>query len=231
MKKIFFCLLASAFLLSSCGDDDTPDVTPSNRGTVVDDQGNTYNYVQIGSLLWTTSNAQNGASLADLTYFNGWSYADAFDEDGKADLRENYFPVYGNLMTYAEAVNSAPAGWRLPTDEDWQQLERSLGMTGTDSKGWRGSDTAFKLQMEGEGCELALRLGGACTWKAVYGWMELEQDHVKEYGFYWTSTIEPSYTDQEEAYYRKIAANIGSVDRECTTTDKLMSVRWVKDAE
>ena len=86
------------------------------------------------------------------------------------------------------------------------------------------------MMEETGGTELALRIGGICTWKAVYGWMELELDYVKEYGYYWTSTIDPSYTDHEAAYYRKLCFGRGSVERQCGTTDKLMNVRWVRDA-
>lgn len=231
MKQIMIYMICLAALCAACSEDELPNVVPADRGTVLDSEGNSYNWVRIGNLQWTTTNAQNGTSLADLTYFDDWEYVDAFDEEAKEDLRENYLPVYGNLMEYAEAVASAPAGWRLPTDEDWQALERALGMTDTGILGWRGKGVAYKMQEEGTGTELALKIGGICTWKAVYGWKELELDYVKEYGYYWTSTLEPSYTDFDAAYYRKICVGRGSVERQAGKTDKLMSVRWVRDAE
>ncbi|CDA83810.1 putative uncharacterized protein [Bacteroides sp. CAG:754] len=227
---INYMWVIAVVLLTACGDDESSVVVPSDRGTVADTDGNVYNWVRIGDLQWTTSNARNGTDMCDLQYFDGWDYVDAFSESKKEELRKDYIPVYGNLMSYEDALASAPEGWRLPSDEDWQALERMLGMADTDSKGWRGKDSAFKMMEETGGTELALRIGGICTWKAVYGWMELELDYVKEYGYYWTSTIDPSYTDHEAAYYRKLCFGRGSVERQCGTTDKLMNVRWVRDA-
>ncbi len=232
MKKYIMLWVACTLSFMSCGDDDSaPALMPSERGTVTDNDGNTYGWVRIGNLDWTTSNAKNGVPVYELTYYNGFEWWNAFDEEDAEDLAENYFPVYGNLMTCEEAMNTAPAGWRVPTDEDWQQLEQALGASQTDSKGWRGTNLADLFRQEGEGTELAMKHGGVCTWKAVYGWMELELEHVGEYGYYWTSTVDPSYTDFEAAYYRKICYNRGSVERQCGKVDKLMSVRWVRDAQ
>ena len=231
MKSFFIYAICLAALFTACSDDETLNIFPTERGTVTDNEGNVYDYVRIGDLCWTTTNALNGVPLADLTYFTGYRYVNAFDEEMQEELRQNYIPVYGNLMSYEEALASAPEGWRLPSDEDWQALERALGMTNTNSKGWRGDGTAFKMQEYGTGTELAMRIGGVCTWKAVYGWMELELDYVGEYGYYWTSTIDTSYEDIEAAYYRKLCFGRGSVERQAGRTDKLMSVRWVRDAK
>lgn len=231
MKKLLMIsMLCAGALFTACSDDELPNITPSAGGTVTDNQGNTYRYVRIGNQEWTTSNALNGERLSELTYYNGWDYDNAFSDEDIEYLEQEYLPVFGNLMTFEDAMASAPDGWRLPSDEDWKTLERTLGMTDADNKGWRGNDgVAYKLQEEGTGTELAMKIGGVCTWKAVYGWMELELDYVKEYGYYWTSTVEPAYTDHEAAYYRKICNGQGGVERQCGKTDKLMSVRWVRD--
>lgn len=232
MKQTIISMLCMALLLTACGEDELPAISPSARGTVTDNAGNTYNYVRIGNQEWTTSNAKNGTDMTGLTYFDGWDYVEAFDDDDQEDIRKNYLPIYGNLMSYEEAVASAPEGWRLPSDEDWQALERTLGMKDAGNMGWRGTDgVAYKLMEEGTGSELALKIGGVCTWKAVYGWMELNLDYVKEYGYYWTSTINPSYTEHEAAYYRKLCFGQRGVERQCGKTDKMMSVRWVRDVK
>ncbi len=230
MKKIIISLACCASL-AACKDDNLPSIIPSARGTVTDDKGNTYNWVRIGNQDWTTSNAKNGTNAAELTYYNGFGYVDAFSETQQKDFAENYYPFYGNLLSFEEAKASAPEGWRLPSDEDWQILERTLGMDHTADKGWRGTDgVGFKLQEAGYGTELGLQIGGNCVWKPVYGWMELKLNYVKEYGYYWTSTIDPSYTDAETAYFRKLCFGQGGVERQCGKTDRLLSVRWVRDA-
>lgn len=234
MKNIFYFVICalSAAAFSACSDDDKlPTVTPSDRGTVTDNLGNTYGYVRIGNQLWTTSNALNGTDMADLTYYNNFEYVDAFGSDEEKEyVWTEYQPAYGNLMTYADAVASAPDGWRLPSDADWQKLERALGMSNPDVKGFRGDGVAYKLREDGSGTELAFKLGGACVWTVSFGLRELDLDFIDEFGYFWTSTLDPSY-DLESAYFRKIFAGDGRVDRNCATTDRLMSVRWVKDVE
>ncbi len=231
MKK-YILLLVCALAFTACSDDDEQFSVPSDRGTVTDAEGNTYDWVRIGDLEWTTSNAKNGASMCDLTYFTGIRYQAAFSAEEIEWLKADYIPVYGNLMTYAEAVASAPEGWRLPTDEDWKKLERAMGMgSATDNLGWRGDGVADLLRQVDEGTEMGLRQGGVCTWLASYGTMYLTLTNFKELGYYWTSTIELSYEDFEAAYYRKICLSNSSVERQAGKTDKLMSVRWVRDAK
>ncbi|MDE6448895.1 MAG: fibrobacter succinogenes major paralogous domain-containing protein [Muribaculaceae bacterium] len=237
-KIIYFILPLLAFTAVSCDDDKLPEVTPSARGTVTDNEGNVYEWVKIGNLLWTTSNANNGPDIWDFTFYNRHEWVPVFSnsygrvpQSSKDYINDTYRPVYGNLMNYETAVASAPEGWRLPSDEDWQNLERCLGMTDTGKKGLRGNGQAFRLQEKGNGTELGMLPGGGILFEPSYGsiYMSLLVEEV--YGFYWTSTIEPSYIDEKTAYYRKFLVGNGSVWRECSSAQQFMSVRWVKDAE
>lgn len=231
---IYTFAVISLALLPACSDDDKlPDVKPADRGTVTDNQGNVYDWVRIGDQMWTTSNAKNGSALADAEYYNNFNWTYVLEEDEQIEEFENvYMPAYGNLMTYDDAMESAPEGWRLPSDEDWQKLERTLGMSNPDRKGFRGEGVAYAMQATDSGCELGLKLGGCVVPVKNYGWIDMKWDYVGEHGYYWTSTIEPSYeADQTFIYYRRITANIGTVSRECMRSDSYLSVRWVKDVE
>lgn len=48
------------------------------------------------------------------------SRGQALLRNSDTELVKAYYTTYGNLYTYEEAVANAPAGWRLPTDEDWK---------------------------------------------------------------------------------------------------------------
>ena len=234
MKKLIYAAIAlSAFAFSSCSDDDKlPDVKPADRGTVTDNLGNVYEWVRIGDQMWTTSNAKNGPALAAAQYYNNFSWKYVLDDSQVDEYEKEYMPVYGNLMTYEEAVVSAPEGWRLPSDEDWKKLERTLGMSDADSKGMRGEGVAYAMQATDSGCELGLTLGGSVVPVKSYGWIDMDWEWVGEYGYYWTSTVEPAYdAEQTFVYYRRLTANIGTVSRECMRSDCYLSVRWVKDVE
>lgn len=41
----------------------------------------------------------------------------------------HYSETYGLLYTYDAALAAIPEGWRLPSDADWKNLEKALGMT------------------------------------------------------------------------------------------------------
>lgn len=240
MKKYLYLFLTMVPLLfSSCSDDDKlPAVTPTGHGTVTDDQGNTYEWVRIGDLQWTTSNAKNGPYITDNTYFTNFQWVSLFtddygyvDYDAVDEYVESYVPEYGNLMNYAGAVASAPEGWRLPTDEDWQKLERVLGMHDTNKIGRRGNGQAFRLQETDGGTELGMQLGGAFLYAPYGGVLDMPLNYQDVYGYYWTSTIDPANQDEESAYFRKFLGGQGGIWRESGSTRQLMSVRWVKDAD
>ncbi len=235
MKKTIYSVLfaLSAFGLCACSDDDNlPKITPTDRGTVTDDLGNVYDWVRIGDQMWTTTNAKNGTPLTEAEYYSGSNYNTVLYGDEEIKYFETeYLPELGNPMTYEEAVASAPQGWRLPSDEDWQKLERTLGMKHTDSKGMRGEGVAFAMTAKDSGAELGLDIGGGVFPVQVYGWIEMNLDYVKEHGYYWTSTVATEYEGEHTmAYYRRLTANYGKVSRECMRSDCYLSVRWVKDA-
>lgn len=230
MKNYIFLLAALTFSFVSCSDDDELIVTPEERGTVTDSEGNEYKWVRIGDLCWTTSNALNGTPCYDATYPGSWGDEYVFESDEDVDyMMDEYMPEYGNLMTFEDAMDSAPEGWRLPTDEDWKNLELHLGMgKAVNAIGWRTG--AAQLMMQKEGTELNMQLGGGIIWTASY-YMILKFMHFKEYGYYWTSTIDESYKDFQAAYYRKLCFGKNAVERRATKTSRLMSVRWVRDVK
>lgn len=235
MKKIIISLMSVIFAVafSACDDDNNlPDVVPSDQGTVTDGEGNTYAWVRIGNLLWTTSNADNGPLMDDYRYFDNNEYKDAFSKSRKKWLQQEYHPVYGNLMTWDDAMESAPEGWRVPTDQDWQELERTLGMENAAATGWRGENgVGFRMQDKDSGCRLGLQLGGFMTVvPSGFSWITITLDFTGEYGAYWTSSLDDSALDHKTAWYRKVHCSNGGVDRVSGRCDKLMAVRWCRNA-
>lgn len=224
MKKILYMALAVIpCLFASCSDDDDAVVTPSASGTMTDDLGNEYGWVRIGNLEWTTSNARNGASMLEHEFHNDQGSGNALDFSGQLEYAETeYMPRYGNLLTYDDALASVPDGWRLPSDEDWKNLERALGSDDVDALGMRGS-AGLALMAEDSGSQLALLLGGAMIGVRI--------NHEKEFGYYWTSTPAPDAGLKKRAYFRKIVFGNDRVGRYATDRTNLLSVRWCRDAQ
>ena len=130
----------------SCSDDDKlPDIRPSAQGEFTDVRdGNSYKWIRIGDLEWMTSNLKYGdpyyERLFDGVFAGYFGPQSVTSKYGNDDLEADY-DKHGNLYTWEEANMLCPDGWRLPTDEDWKNLEMALGMSQTDAnqKGWRGN--------------------------------------------------------------------------------------------
>lgn len=236
---IYYAILfIASSLATSCGDDDKgiSALSPSDKGTVTDNAGNTYGYVRIGNLDWTTSNALNGPGLENATYDYGGMALNVFSESNYAYLTGEYKSKFGNLMNFEEALKSAPDGWRLPSDEDWQALERALGMKSTGKNGWRGDGIAKLFIQSDTGTELGLCYGGLLKSRPEYAsyvgtYFSLEMDYVEEDGFYWTSTVAGTESSVECAYFRHIFSGNTKVERNTAPTHCYMAVRWVRDSK
>ena len=78
-------------------------------------------------------------------------------------LNGDYRKKYGLLYTLAAAQKAAPEGWRLPTDEDWKELEKNASSIGFN----------------------ALLGGGKLYGVFMYGTPFL---NIEVNGYYWTAT-------------------------------------------
>ena len=135
-KSIFNVVGVVALLavaLTGCVDDNGgnpgggPGVTPSvTKGTFVDSRdGKTYKKVTIGGKTWMAENL-NYAAEGSKCY-----------EDNPSNCAK-----YGRLYNWATALPACPAGWRLPTDDEWAALvdyaggEETAGKKLKSASGW-----------------------------------------------------------------------------------------------
>lgn len=238
MKKLLYIMILFVSVLSftACGSkDDGTVVKPSSNGTMTDKEGNTYKWVRIGNLDWMAENLKCGTPYYDLTTLTAWGTMKPLVEITNFGMAQQYFKTFGNYYNYSQAVENCPEGWRLPTDEDWKELETTLGMSqgDADNQGWRNGAAFLMAQTEEQGTGLYFLFGGElCKW----GYMNYNDGTVKTYrqydeGMYWTSTVDKS-KENECVYYRKIMPNINQVERHSATTfAHYFSVRYVRDSK
>jgi uncharacterized protein (TIGR02145 family) len=84
-----------------------------------------------------------------------------------------------------QACQSLGDGWRLPTDDEWQQLAKRYG-------GVRGDSND-----EGRSAYRALSIGGHARFNAALGGNRSEADRYERlhaHGFYWTASDSDSTT-------------------------------------
>ncbi len=114
----------------------TADDVPGSGGesTVTDIDGNVYKTVKIGSQVWMAENLKvtryrNGDPVPNVTSNEEWASLNtgaqcAYDND--AGNVSTYGRLY-NWYAVNDSRNIAPEGWKVPTDEEWQQLVDYLG--------------------------------------------------------------------------------------------------------
>lgn len=235
MKNLLTICLLAVLTLAACSDDNEINLVPAATGTVTDSEGNEYGWVRLGGLDWTTSNARNGAPVWNEEYYHeayGYETSVSFYTDTL-----EYFNAYGNLLSYEEALVSAPEGWRLPTDDDWKSLERALGMGGeADGIGWRGDIAPLLLRSTEDALGIRLVFGGAMLYSTEGFEFGVMLKYDDEAAYYWTATVDESKTSENDGYdrvfYRKLVAGQKGVERQSTSVHlKYMAVRWVRDAQ
>lgn len=158
--KLF--LLASYFILNTF----SQVYAQNETSTLLDERdGKVYKTVKIGTQWWMAENLNIGTKVNGSTYGlfqknNGIIEKYFYKDDDKNG------GIYGGLYDWEEAMNYAepsdkvpsgvqgicPCGWHIPSDEEWKNLERYLGMPEEhldQINGERGSIEADKIKESG----------------------------------------------------------------------------------
>lgn len=122
---------------------------------LTDIDGNVYQTIQIGNQVWMAENLKvthyrDGTEIPFCEYdVNWWVFYRSGAYCYYFNNSSNGF-IYGALYTWytvSDSRNVAPEGWHVPTDEEWKELEMSLGMSQSeaDDTGYRGTNEGSKL--------------------------------------------------------------------------------------
>ena len=146
------CIFLLFFMAFSC----KKDPFDANSGTFTDKRdGRQYKWVKIGEQIWMAENlAYVPYVCAPDSQCGIWVYG----YYGKGSFYENY-SIYGCLYDWETAMKVCPEGWRLPSDEDWMELELFLGM-GFDELDRTGSIRGADANVGGK-----LKAKGTVFWK------------------------------------------------------------------
>lgn len=204
-----------------------PVVKPEATGEMIDarDQFN-YHWVRYNGLDWTIENSHYKTTEGSYAiYVDNQIIGESEDERNSKTLAK-----YGYLYTYQGALEAAPDGWRVPTDDDWKNLEKTLGMSKNEAEDteWRGKYTAELMKQDGEGTSLNFLCAG--FWTVSISSYTSPFHLIGVYGLYWSST-EDTLKSNEYVYYRKIVYNSSKVFRYSIDKANMLSVRFVRDSD
>ena len=186
-------LIILAVLITGCN---------GNSNMLVDERdGQKYRIVRIGNQYWM---AENLRFVAD----SSWCY-----QDDPADCKMN-----GRLYHWNSAINACPEGWKLPSDSDWIQLEKYIGIPEEDllKEKFRGTRQGNRLRSDGD-----------------LGFDALISGYRRPNGYYarrgqrsafWLSTP----TSTRSAWHRDIRADTGAIYRSGVPKQYALSVRCIK---
>lgn len=132
---------------------DDPEPEPENFQTCgdieTDADGNSYETVQIGDQCWLaedlrTTKYRDGSSIPNVTGDNEWAglSTGAWVYYANDDLNSDVIGKLYNWFAVNDSHGICPTGWKIPTDDDWKNLEIELGMISDEANNveWRGTD-------------------------------------------------------------------------------------------
>jgi len=205
-------------------------IQPDQYDSIIDIRdGQVYKIVKIDNQWWMQENLNIGIEIDGMK--------DAADNDTIEkycynDLETNC-NIYGGLyqwdeMMYYNPSDSSitgttngicPSNWHIPTDAEWKELEKVLGMSQdeTDKNNtWRGSDEGDQLK-SGSSSGFEAMMGGDLTLG--------NYSEVGTSGLFWTS----GESDNLDSYYRKITSGYSGIFRGDWPKKSGLSVRCIKD--
>jgi len=176
---------------------------PFSRGSMTDSRdGTAYKTVTIGKQTWMAQNL-DFASDGSMCFEN----------------RKDRCDQFGRLYDWDAAKTSCPSGWRLSSDEDWKELEKTLGTA--DSAG-RLLKTTTGWSTNGNGTDrvgFSAIAAGNSDKTGIFNNLEFAAT-------FWTS----SKKFFGDPWHRRLRFDETSVERETSEKSYLYSVRCLKSS-
>ncbi len=237
-------LLAGCLILSGCekeDDEEGKDQPKLETGAIMDAEENVYITVRIGDQWWMAENLRvtvyrDGTEIPNLQDDNDWLMAGKgawVNYDNNESIGKEFGALY-NWFTVVDERGLCPDGWKVPSDEDWMELEKYLGMSGETVllDGLRGSDEGGMLK--DTGVQLWNHPNAGATNETGFtalpaGSRQVEPivffEFLRDDTYYWTV----SQSDENSAWNRGLTFKTAGVFRYSADKRNGYSVRCLKE--
>lgn len=225
----------------------TPSIHASCQVQVMADQsfidsrdGHKYKTIKIGDQLWMAENFAYLPSINtvdDVSSTEAKSYVYGYEGGSVESAKElENYKLFGAFYNYAAALQYCPQGWHLASEEEWQALEKEIGMTAQEIQKMYNRGTAGN------------RLKSTSTWSSISSEKpdnannesgftalasgELWDYYSKRYSYCQLSktTIFWCQSDKyQRSYTRGLSRSKDFIYRDLTKYETGCSVRYIKD--
>lgn len=194
--------------------------------TVTDIDGNMYATLRIGDQCWMASNLKtshysDGSEIPNVTGNNEWR---SQNTGAWCNYENNavHGTTYGKLYNWFAAMDVrgvCPLGWHVPSDEEWKQLENTLGIS---------ADEVNDIGVRGETENVGGMMKATASWNAPNAGATNESGfsglasgnrdgfsagtffNAGSIGYWWSSS---DYGEFNYAWYRRLSSSNAGVGR------------------
>jgi uncharacterized protein (TIGR02145 family) len=201
---------------------------------ISDVEGNSYKTVTIGTQQWMAENLKvskynDGSIIPKITDDSQWQtittgawsyYNNDLANNSKYGKLYNWYAV-SSTMNGNNNNNVCPSGWHVPTDTEWTVLSDYLG--GIISAGGKMKEIGINnwVNPNTDATNTSLFTGLPGGYRYVNG----SYYSIGESGYWWSS----SENNTNEAWYRPLSNNSGTLNKEYNVKRNGFSVRCLKD--
>ena len=214
-------------------------------GTVIGQDGNSYDYLCYGIQAWTVENAvmvsyRDGTPIPEVSNYSDWAnlttgaWAYENNDPTKPKLY-NWYAVMGIHDNDPNTPNKefAPQGWHVPSDAEWTTLEEYLIANGYNYDGTTTEDKICKAMASNTGWNTSSNTGVPGNDQSLNNSSGFNAFPEGSYGsgyegvlaFFWSSTEE----NLSRAFFRDLHYDFSDLFRNSSEKRGGFSVRFVKD--
>jgi uncharacterized protein (TIGR02145 family) len=236
---LFFCFFGLMFFFSTCKKDDPVQIILPQFDSIADIENNYYTTVKIGNQWWMAEDLKVKLFNDSSIIFDGQNDNNWIKNRPSYCLYQNNKDAPGllyNGFAVLDAKKIAPKGWHIPTDEEWKELEKHIGLSqeSAEAFGWRGNKEGSKLKTFGRKSWLIIEnstwptnetgfsanAGSNRLYNGVWG-----DPGLASTGFWWSATE----FDSQKLFYRHLDYKNTNIFRNYESKFYGFSIRCIKD--